>query len=255
MIRRLILASTAAMAICVSPTVTALALTADEPTPQPKVKATQLPSTAPTPVNPGPKPKKAGSIDSLASVQGFHLVPAGSNGVDPASIPRIKDVFVTEEVAQILPGLKKITYNNCEINAKQHTSTCVIDLELSGENPQHPSRLVVRIGPFGQGNQAVSAWNKQVEANTKRSEQRAGLYTFYTPGSYGVAGAFSDGTTTHVLLRKGNIVGQIWFSGIGFTALKDNYLESRRSYREDIAPALITLLSSKMAANQPPRAE
>ncbi len=166
--------------------------------------------------------------------------------------PDAGDVFTADELKQILPGLTSLRTSGCRHSSlpdgrtSAHNTTCVLTLRLKGEPQDIPSRIVVNIRGFGTAEQIGSRWDRELTAQRARARTRPGLYTFYENKAMGVASSYTDGTITRVLLTKGPVTGEIWFSGVGFTKLADSYLASRKAYRKVVVPELITLLGDKM---------
>ncbi len=166
--------------------------------------------------------------------------------------PDAADVFTSAELRQILPGLTSMTTSGCKHTSlpggrtSAHNTVCVLTLQLKGEPKDIPSRIVVNVRGFGTAEQIGRPWDRELTAQRARAKTRPGLYTFYKNKAMGVASSYTDGTITRVLLTKGPVTGEIWFSGVGFTKLADDYLDSRKAYRKVIVPELITLLGDKM---------
>ncbi len=179
------------------------------------------------------------------------LDPKGKKPGD-ATWPDARSVFTKAELAQILPGLTSVDTGGCTHSAlpggrtSTHDTTCVLTLHLPKEPANDPSRIVVDVRGFGTAPEIGKRWDHELTAQRARSQKRPGLYTFFRNKDLGVTSSYTDGTVTRVLLSKGPVTGEIWFSGIGFTKLADDYLTSRAAYRDTIVPELITLLGNKM---------
>ena len=167
--------------------------------------------------------------------------------------PSADDIFTRAELQQVLPKLTAVRATQCRTGSlpdggSTHLSTeCTLNLRITGEPNDDRSKLMIDIRGFGLPQQIGRQWSKDLAEAQDRSAQRPGLYTFYTNKSLGVSAAFTDGTTTKVLLQHGNVAGEVWFSGIGFTTLTSDYLKSRKLYRQQIVPALVQLLGAKLA--------
>lgn len=179
------------------------------------------------------------------------LAPKGKKQRDK-TWPDAGSVFTKDELVQILPGLTSVSVAGCKHTpladgrTSAHNSTCILTLHLRGEPKNDPSRIVVNVRGFGTADQIGTRWDRELTAQRARAKDRPDLYTFYRSNDLGVTSAYTDGTITRVLLTKGPLTGEIWFSGVGFTKLADDYTDSRAAYRQTIVPELITLLGDKM---------
>ena len=166
--------------------------------------------------------------------------------------PSADEVFTQAELQQLLPKLTAVKATQCRAGSlpdggSTHLSTeCTLELMISGEPSDDRSKLMINIRGFGLPQQIGAEWSQDLSEAQDRSAQRPGLYTFYANKSLGVSAAFTDGTTTKVLLQHGDVAGEVWFSGIGFTDLTSDYLKSRKLYRQQIVPALVQLLGAKL---------
>jgi hypothetical protein len=205
------------------------------------------PPAAPNAVTPSARPK-------TITPSGHFLVKVDRTGKKPMDTtwPSADEVFTKAELQQVLPGLTAVTPTQCRTGSlpdggSTHLSTvCTLDLTISGEPKDDRSKLIVNIRGFGLPQQIGRQWSHDLARAKVRSAKRPGLYTFYANKSLGAAAAFTDGTTTQVLLQHGDVAGEIWFSGIGFTTLTSDYLRSRKLYRQTIVPALVQLLAAKL---------
>lgn len=179
--------------------------------------------------------------------------PSGTKPSD-TTWPSAAEVFTRSELQQVLPKLTAVTATQCRTGSlpdggSTHLSTaCTLDLTIAGEPADDRSKLLVNIRGFGLPQQIGRQWSRDLAYARSRSAKRPGLYTFYANKSLGAAAAFTDGTTTEVLLQHGKVAGEIWFSGIGFTTLTSDYLRSRKLFRQTIVPALVQLLAAKLTA-------
>lgn len=166
--------------------------------------------------------------------------------------PAANDIFTQSELQQILPGLTAVRADQCHTGSlpdggsTAKSTTCTLRLTISGESADDRSQLMINIRGFGLPQQIGKQWTKDLAQARARSAKRPGLYTFYPNKALGASAAFTDGTTTKVLLQHGDVAGEVWFSGIGFTQLTDDYLKSRRLYRTAIVPSLVQLLAAKL---------
>src|SRR5579875_2982421 len=132
--------------------------------------------------------------------------------------PSADQVFTKAELQQVLPKLTAVTATQCRTGSlpdggSTHLSTvCTLDLSISGEPADDRSKLIVNIRGFGLPQQIGRQWSTDLAHARARSAKRPGLYTFYANKSLGAAAAFTDGTTTEVLLQHGDVAGEIWFS-------------------------------------------
>ncbi|TWP35124.1 hypothetical protein [Leekyejoonella antrihumi] len=183
----------------------------------------------------------------------FHVKvdPTGKKVMDD-TWPDAAVVFTKAELAQALPGLTGVSAGDCQQipvakgGTSAHHEICTLTLRIPGEPNDDRSRLVVDVRDFGTADTIGRAWNAELAQERARAEKRPGLYTFFKNGSLGAVSSYTDGTTTRVLLAKGAVTGEIWFSGVGFTTLKSSYLASRQQYRQVIVPELVRLLAAKM---------
>lgn len=166
-----------------------------------------------------------------------------------ATWPSATTLFTAAELRQALPGVTAVRATDCAAgtlpngSSTAHAGSCT--LELSSKAPV-PDRIIVNIRGFGSPEHIGATWRTDLKQARERATKRSGLYTFYRNGAMGSSAAFTDGTTTKVLLQRGKVAGEIWFSGIGFTDLEGSYAASRKAYRQEIVPALTQLLSAKM---------
>ncbi|RNI23214.1 hypothetical protein [Flexivirga caeni] len=168
-----------------------------------------------------------------------------------ATWPSASEVFTLAELRQVLPELTAVKATQCRQGtlpgggSTKKSTECTLALTITGEPDDDRSQLMINIRGFGLPQQIGKQWSADLVAAQRRSSIRPGLYTFFANNSLGVAAAYTDGTTTKVLLQHGDVAGEIWFSGIGFTTLSSDYLESRKLYRTAIVPALVQLLGAK----------
>lgn len=166
--------------------------------------------------------------------------------------PAAAEIFTQAELRQVLPGLTGMTATQCATGnlpgggSTAKSTTCTLDLRISGEPDDDRSKLMINIRGFGLPQQIGKQWTRDLTQDRARSAKRPGLYTFYANKALGVSAAYTDGTTTKVLLQHGDVAGEVWFSGIGFTTLTNDYLASRRLYRTTIVPSLVQLLGAKL---------
>jgi len=219
--------------------------------------AKSTPIRTPQTYSPPPAPHDAVSPTPHVTIKPsgyFHVKvdPTGKKSLD-GTWPDAAEVFTKAELAQALPGLSAVHVGDCHQvpTTKGRTSThremCTLTLGITGEPKNDPSRLVVDVRGFGTADVIGRRWSTELTQQLTRAEKRPGLYTFYQNGALGVVAGYTDGTTTRVLLAKGAVTGEIWFSGVGFTTLKSDYLASRKQYRTVIVPELVRLLAAKMA--------
>ncbi|MBB2890774.1 hypothetical protein [Flexivirga oryzae] len=222
----------------------------------PKSTKTATPTTRVTPYSPPAAPDAVtpGAPAQTITPSTHFSVRVDRTGKRPmdATWPSADEVFTRTELQQVLPKLTAVKASQCRTGSlpdggSTHLSTeCTLNLMISGEPNDDRSKLMVNIRGFGLPQQIGSQWSKDLAEARDRSAERPGLYTFYANKSLGVSAAFTDGTTTKVLLQKGDVAGEVWFSGIGFTTLTSDYLKSRKLYRQKIVPALVQLLGAKL---------
>lgn len=170
--------------------------------------------------------------------------------------PSATEVFTQAELRQVVPGLTDVTATTCHTGSlpdggsTKKSTTCTLNLRISGESDDDRSKLMINIRGFGLPQQIGKEWSKELAQARARSAKRPGLYTFYPNKSFGTSAAYTDGTTTKVLMQHGDVAGEIWFSGIGFTHLNSDYLKSRRLYRTTVVPALVQLLGAKFTTTE-----
>ncbi|MDF8262883.1 hypothetical protein [Luteipulveratus flavus] len=216
------------------------------------------PTTPPPPPAPYTPPKDSGDAVAATAARittSSHFAvkadPAGKQAMD-ATWPDAGTLFTAAELSQILPGVTAVQARDCAGSpvtggrASAHSTRCTLVLSMKGEPHDNQSRLMVSIRGFGVPATVGQAWAKSAVQQRERSADRPGLYTFYRNGSLGATAAYTDGTTTRVLLQGSGVAGEIWFSGIGFAHVRPSYLASRHDYRQRIVPALVQLLGAKM---------
>jgi hypothetical protein len=204
-------------------------------------------------------PNPSGAIDPPEVTT---ITPSSRFAVDPSppggkradeTWPDAKAVFTLAELAQVIPGLTAVDARECrsgELDGGRETAQdarCILNLTIKGEPTAVRSRLVVNIRGFGTPDRIGRAWSSGLADQQERSAKTPARLTFYRGGSLGASGAYTDGTTTRVLVQRPGVAGEIWFSGIGFTRLKSDYVSSRKDFRERVSPALVRLLATKMA--------
>lgn len=185
---------------------------------------------------------------------GHFSVKADKTGKKPMdnTWPSASQIFTDAELRQVIPGLTAVKAGQCQTGsladggATAKSTSCTLKLTISGESAGDRSQLMINIRGFGLPQQIGKQWTKDLTQARARSAKRPGLYTFYPNKALGVSAAFTDGTTTKVLLQHGDVAGEVWFSGIGFTQLTNDYLKSRHLYRTRIVPSLVQLLGSKL---------
>ncbi len=225
----------------------------------PAAPATSTRAPKITPYTPPPAPPSAiaptpRTITPSASFT-VQIDPSGKQPMDQ-TWPSAQEVFTLAELQQVLPQLTAISPADCNTGdlpgggSTKNATTCTLTLTMSGERADDRSKLIVDIRGFGLPTKIGEQWTKDVTADRARAQSRPGLYTFYRNRALGVLASYTDGTTTKALLQRGDVTGEIWFSGIGFTTLKDDYLASRKEYRETIVPALVRLLAAKLNAQK-----
>lgn len=242
-----------------APAATPTRIVASPPaTTKPTPGATPTTPAAPAPIPPfAPPANQTGDVPAKASTitasQRFavKLDPKRQGTLD-ATWPDAATVFTAEELRQVIPGVTALRARDCTSSkiaggrSSAHSTRCTLELSITGEREDVRSSIMVNIRGFGLPQAVGNDWTTRATAQRQRAAKRPGLYTFYTNTSLGATAGFTDGTTTRVLLNNGDVSGEIWFSGIGFTQLKSDYLGSRRDYRERVAPALVQLLAAKM---------
>jgi hypothetical protein len=217
------------------------------------------PSTKPkpsvTPYSPPAAPEGATPPEAKAITPSGHfnvrVDPTGKKPMDD-TWPSATDLFTQAELQQVMPSLTGVTAAACHTGdlpgggSTTKPTTCTLNLQISGESNDDRSKLMVNIRGFGLPQQVGKQWTKDLAQARARSAKRPGLYTFYPNKSFGTSAAYTDGTTTKVLVQHGDVAGEIWFSGIGFTTLNSDYLKSRRAYRTAVVPSLVQLLGAKL---------
>ncbi len=255
--RRLALATGLAVAVAV--TVPAYTAYAAGNTSAAKPTATKSRSTTPkppsvTPYSPPAAPEGATPPEAKTITPSEHFnVQVDRSGKKPMdnTWPSATDLFTQAELQQVIPGLTGLAATSCRTGnlpdggSTTNPTTCTLNLQISGESSDDRSRLMVNIRGFGLPQQVGKQWTKDLAQARARSAKRPGLYTFYPNKSFGTSAAYTDGTTTKVLVQHGDVAGEIWFSGIGFTHLNSDYLKSRRAYRTAVVPSLVQLLGAK----------
>lgn len=187
----------------------------------------------------------------------FDVQPAPAGGLSPdSSWPDAGQLFTETELAQVVPGLSGVRASDCQPGqlpgggSTARNATCTLTLTLRGEPAEDASRLVVSIRSIGAPDAVGRSWSSTLAAQRARSGERPGLYTFYRNGVLGASSAYTDGTTTRVLVQRPGLAAEVWFSGIGFTRLKPTYEASREAFRTEVSPGVIQLLAGKMARAQ-----
>ncbi|WP_446665423.1 hypothetical protein [Flexivirga sp. B27] len=213
-----------------------------------------------TPYSPpaAPSGDSAPKAKKTITPSGHFAVKVDKTGKKPmdSSWPSANQIFTEAELRQVVPGLKSVHADQCHTGSlpdggsTAKSTTCTLKLTVSGESADDRSQLVINIRGFGLPQQIGKQWTKDLQQAKARSAKRPGLYTFYPNKSLGTSAAFTDGTTTKVLLQHGDVAGEVWFSGIGFTELTDDYLASRRLYRTTIVPSLVQLLGEKLTTTE-----
>lgn len=219
-------------------------------------------ATKPKPVPPYTPPAAPGGGTAPTAKQitpsGHFAVKVDRTGKKPMdnTWPSATEVFTEAELRQVLPGLTAVKADQCHTGnlpdggATAKSTTCTLELTISGEPTDDRSKLMINIRGFGLPQQVGTQWTKELTQARSRSAKRPGLYTFYPNKSLGTSAAFTDGTTTKVLVQHGNVAGEIWFSGIGFTKLTNDYLKSRQLYRTAVVPSLVQLLGAKFTTTE-----
>lgn len=215
-----------------------------------KTQATKTTYSAPTPRGAVDPPK----VKTIKPSARFEVEPSPPSGqAADRSWPDAKSVFTEGELAEVIPGLEGVEARQCRPSQlgsgreSSHDTRCVLDLTIQGEPRAVRSKIVVDIRGFGSPDAIGRAWSSGLADEQERSNNTPGRYTFYRKGALGASGAYSDGTTAKVLVQRPGVAGEIWFSGIGFTRLKSDYLDSRKDFRQRVTPALVKLLATKMA--------
>lgn len=215
---------------------------------KPKPKASVTPYSPPAAPEGQPAPK-AKTIKPSGHF-GVKVDRAGKKPMDN-TWPSATELFTQAELQQVVPGLTGVTATTCHTGnlpaggSTKKSTTCTLNLRIPGESDGDRSKLMINIRGFGLPQQIGKQWSKDLAQAKARSAKRPGLYTFYPNKSFGTAAAYTDGTTTKVLVQHGDVAGEIWFSGIGFTTLTSDYLKSRRAYRTAVVPSLVQLLGAK----------
>lgn len=224
------------------------------PTKSPKKSATPTPRVTPYSPPAIPDATTPGGQVTTVTPSSHFSVKVDRTGKKPMDTtwPSADEIFTRTELQQVLPKLTAVKATQCRTGSlpdggsTHRSTTCTLDLRISGEPRDDRSKLMINIRGFGLPQQIGRQWSQDLAEAQDRSAQRPGLYTFYANKSLGVSAAFTDGTTTKVLLQHGDVAGEVWFSGIGFTTLTSDYLKSRERYRETIVPALVQLLGAKL---------
>lgn len=226
------------------------------PTGSTSSSARPAPSTTFTPPALGPNAPTP-VARNLRVERPFDVQPAPAGGLSPdSSWPDASQLFTVTELAQVVPGLSGMRASDCQPGqlpgggSTARNATCTLTLTLRGEPAADASRLVVSIRSIGAPDAVGRSWGSTLTAQRARSGERPGLYTFYRNGALGASSAYTDGTTTRVLVQRPGLAAEVWFSGIGFTRLKPTYEASREAFRTEISPGIIQLLAGKMAPAQ-----
>ncbi|HWC23256.1 MAG TPA: hypothetical protein VG502_13240 [Flexivirga sp.] len=212
------------------------------------------PTPSVTPYSP-PAPPEGAAPPTAKTIKpsGHFAVRVDRTGKKPMdnTWPSATGLFTRAELQQVIPGLTDVSTTMCRTGnlpdggSTTKSTTCTLNLRISGESDDDRSKLMINIRGFGLPQQIGKQWTKDLAQARARSAKRPGLYTFYPNKSLGTSAAYTDGTTTKVLVQHGDVAGEIWFSGIGFTTLDSDYLKSRRAYRTAVVPSLVQLLGAK----------
>jgi len=216
--------------------------------------AAKKPKPSVTPYSPPAPPEGSATPEAKTITPSGHFtVKVDRTGKKPmdGTWPSAAELFTQAELQQVVPGLTDVTTTMCRTGnlpdggSTKKSTMCTLNLRISGESDDDRSKLMINIRGFGLPQQIGKQWTKDLARARDRSAKRPGLYTFYPNKSFGTSAAYTDGTTTKVLVQHGDVAGEIWFSGIGFTALNSDYLKSRRIYRTTVVPSLVQLLGAK----------
>lgn len=225
--------TTAAAATCLLAAVPAVAVAASSP-PAPSS------STSPPPSTSAPTTSSTPSTTQSRVDNPIRLRLDSKGRIDEAALPDEGTVFSERELSRVIPGLTGLEH-----------SEDTLTLTIKGEETGERSTLVLNLKRFGKSADVTKAWAKEKRAHQQRSARYPGIYTFFQPGQHGVADSFTDGTTTHVLVKSGSAAGEIWFSGIGFTTLGTTHAAARSRYVSTVVPQLVELLGDKVKAGAP----
>lgn len=181
-------------------------------------------------------PSAPTSTSSTVVERALDLKLDAKGALEASALPDEGDLFTRNELAHVIPGLESVTKENDGLL-----------LRLKGEPADNRSRIDVTYKRFGRKADVTRRWAQERSAHEKRSARMPGLYSFFGPDAHGVADSFSDGTNLHVLVQHGEVAGEIWLSGIGFSNLASTHEQSRAAYRARVVPALVDLLGAKVA--------
>ena len=157
--------------------------------------------------------------------------------VDAKSVPAGANVFTFSELKRIFPTLSATT-----------TYSDTVTLTFPKEDASHRSTLNVRVVQTGKQGEVSKRWSNDRDAHQKRSAENPGLYDFLGKGSNGVEDAYTDGTTTRVLLTNSGAATYLAITGIGMFDGVDDHAAARKQFRSKDVPALVELLGNKVKA-------
>ncbi|AIF41235.1 hypothetical protein HX89_10070 [Dermacoccus nishinomiyaensis] len=231
----------AALPVVVATTGSAETSPASSPTAATSTSAA-TPSSASTGAS--PSASSSGSASSSAAAGSTHVdkplqLRLGGKTVDPSSVPDATSLFTRGELAPIIPHLDGVS-----------GSDDTLELNIAGEPSDDRSHFVIALPHTGEWKDVEAAWKRDKALHEKRAQANRGLYTFYGEGAHGVSDSFTDGTTTHALVRTGDAAAVVRFSGIGFSTLADSHADSRRAYTTKTVPALLDLLGAKLRTGE-----
>lgn len=213
---------------------------------QDRASATAAPSYQP----PAAGDAVATGVRTITPSERFGVRAGGKGTENGATWPDAGKLFTADELRQVVPGTSSVRAVDCAKGSVSGGATSArstrCTLELTRPGSSVPSRVLVVVRAFGTPQAVGSGWSSTVATAKARSIERPGLYTFYRNGALNASAAFTDGTTTRVLLQRNGVAGEVWFSGVGFTDLRKGYLPSRQYYRDQVSPALVNLLAAKM---------
>lgn len=157
-------------------------------------------------------------------------------------MPAANSLLTANEISSVVPNTESVT-----------PTADGVQVKLKSDPSGSTSQLMVKIASTGPTKNVQATWAAEKAKAQIRSTKNAGLYTFYANNKYGVNESFTDGTITHVLVTRGDASVIVWFAGIGFTGLKNDYAASRTEYRNVTSPKLIELLGKKFVAAPKPK--
>lgn len=207
-------------------------------TPSPSPSASKS-ASAPSP-SASASPSATPSAPKDAAVDRPIKLKADDKGNVPSSVmPDATNLFSLHELQSVFPQLTSMRPDG----DTQH-------LTITGLRSDVDSTLTVTIAKVGKSGDVRKAWDDELTANKARATKVGDIYAFTGANKLGVADSFNDGTTAHVLLDNAGAATIVRISGVGFLSQKDSYSASRKTFRNESLPALVSLLGKKVDAGK-----